>query len=95
MKQRLYIDTSVFGGYFDEQFSEHTKPLFDRLSNNEFIKMNLKNMKSNKKQKKFDAVIYMREQRDKLSDKLSKMTKLEIVEYFKLKALNTNIKPLG
>ena len=57
--------------------------------------MNLKNMKSNKKQKKFDAVIYMREQRDKLSNKLSKMTKLEIVEYFKLKALNTNIKPLG
>ena len=57
--------------------------------------MNLKNMKSNKKQKQFDAVIYMREQRDKLSNKLSKMTKLEIVEYFKLKALNTNIKPLG
>jgi len=57
--------------------------------------MNLKNMKSNKKQKQFDAIIYMREQRDKLSNKLSKMTKLEIVEYFKLKALNTNIKPLG
>ena len=37
MKQRLYIDTSVFGGYFDEEFSEHTKPLFERLSNNEFI----------------------------------------------------------
>jgi len=37
MKQRLYIDTSVFGGYFDEEFSEHTKPLFDRLSDNEFI----------------------------------------------------------
>lgn len=52
-------------------------------------------MKNTKKQKEFDAVIYMREQRDKLSDKLSKMTNLEIVEYFKLKALNTNIKPLG
>jgi len=23
MKQRVYIDTSVFGGYFDEEFSEH------------------------------------------------------------------------
>ena len=29
MKQRLYIDTSVFGGYFDEEFSEFTRPLFE------------------------------------------------------------------
>ena len=36
MKQRIYIDTSVFGGYFDEEFSNHTIPLFDRLKNNEF-----------------------------------------------------------
>ena len=36
MKQRIYIDTSVFGGYFDEEFAEHTIPLFDRLKNNEF-----------------------------------------------------------
>ncbi len=37
MKQRIYIDTSVFGGYFDEEFSEHTIPLFDRLRNEEFV----------------------------------------------------------
>ena len=37
MKQKLYIDTSVFGGYFDEEFSEHTTPLFDRIKNGEFI----------------------------------------------------------
>lgn len=37
MKQRIYIDTSVFGGYFDEEFSEHTMPLFDRIRNGEFI----------------------------------------------------------
>ncbi len=36
MKQRIYIDTSVFGGYFDEEFAEHTVPLFDRLKKNEF-----------------------------------------------------------
>jgi len=36
MKQRLYIDTSVFGGYFDEEFSEFTIPLFNRLQNGEF-----------------------------------------------------------
>ena len=36
MKQRLYFDTSVFGGYFDEEFSEFTKPLFERLQNGEF-----------------------------------------------------------
>ena len=37
MKPRLYLDTSVFGGYFDGEFSEHTIPLFERLRTNEFI----------------------------------------------------------
>ena len=36
MKQRVYIDTSVFGGYYDDEFAEHTRPLFNRLKNNEF-----------------------------------------------------------
>ncbi len=35
MKQRIYIDTSVVGGYFDEEFKVTTKMLFDRLVNNE------------------------------------------------------------
>jgi len=35
-KQRLYIDTSVFGGYYDEEFAEFTIPLFERLNNGEF-----------------------------------------------------------
>lgn len=37
MKQRIYIYTSVFGGYFDDEFAEHTIPLFGRLMNDEFI----------------------------------------------------------
>ncbi len=36
-KQRIYIDTSVFGGYFDSEFEEFTKPLFDRIKKGEFI----------------------------------------------------------
>lgn len=36
MKQRIYIDTSVFGGYFDEEFAEHTIPLFNQLKGNKF-----------------------------------------------------------
>ena len=36
MKQRIYIDTSVFGGFFDKEFAEHTIPLFERIKNNEF-----------------------------------------------------------
>ncbi|MGB7207199.1 MAG: hypothetical protein WBD27_00930 [Pyrinomonadaceae bacterium] len=35
MKQRIYIDTSVVGGYFDEEFKEATSKLFDRLEDNE------------------------------------------------------------
>lgn len=37
MKQRIYIDTSIVGGYFDEEFKEVTIKLFDRLQNNEII----------------------------------------------------------
>ena len=37
MKQRLYLDTSVFGGHFDEEFAEFTIPLFERLDKGEFI----------------------------------------------------------
>jgi len=36
-KQRLYLDTSVFGGYFDGEFEEFTKPLFERINEGEFI----------------------------------------------------------
>ena len=52
---------------------------------------NLKNMKTTEKQ--FDAVKFMRQQRDELSEKLSKMTKLEIIEYFKNRKTETTIKP--
>ncbi len=39
---------------------------------------------TNKKtEKQFDAVKFMRQQRDRLSKKLSKMTNAEIIEYFK------------
>ena len=37
MKQRIYIDTSVVGGYFDEEFNEVTQGLFKRLENGEVV----------------------------------------------------------
>jgi predicted nucleic acid-binding protein len=37
MKQRIYIDTSLVGGYFDEEFKEATIKLFERLNNNEVV----------------------------------------------------------
>jgi predicted nucleic acid-binding protein len=37
VNQRIYIDTSVFGGYFDEEFKEHTIPLFNRVKGGEFV----------------------------------------------------------
>jgi len=37
MKQRIYIDTSVIGGYFDEEFELATKGLFKRLEDKEVI----------------------------------------------------------
>ena len=37
MRQRIYIDTSVFGGHFDDEFKEHTIPLFERIKAGEFV----------------------------------------------------------
>lgn len=37
MKQKIYIDTSVVGGFFDDEFKEATIMLFERLDNNEVI----------------------------------------------------------
>lgn len=36
MKQRIYIDTSVIGGYFDTEFEKASKALFKRIINKEF-----------------------------------------------------------
>lgn len=44
-------------------------------------------------EKQFDAVKYMRQQREKLSEKLAKMSKAEIVEYFRKRKLETQTKP--
>jgi predicted nucleic acid-binding protein len=35
MKQRIYIDTSVVGGFFDDEFSADTIPFFDRVRKGE------------------------------------------------------------
>ncbi len=32
MKTRFYIDTSVFGGYYDTEFEDFTKLLFDKIT---------------------------------------------------------------
>lgn len=44
-------------------------------------------------EKKFNAVEFMREQRNKLSERLSKMTKEEILEYFKKRNLKATVRP--
>ena len=37
MKQRIYIDTPVVGGYFDDEFSVDTILFFERIKNGEII----------------------------------------------------------
>ena len=36
MRQKIYIDTSVIGGYFDDEFEFASKKLFDRIINKDF-----------------------------------------------------------
>ncbi len=35
MIKRIYIDTSVFGGYFDKEFDTETKPFFEKVIKDE------------------------------------------------------------
>jgi predicted nucleic acid-binding protein len=37
MKQRIYIDTSVIGGFYDTEFEIPTKQLFERIANRDFV----------------------------------------------------------
>jgi len=37
MKLRVYIDTSVVGGYFDDEFEDVTKLFFDRIFKKDFL----------------------------------------------------------
>ena len=37
MKPRVYIDTSVIGGYFDDEFSKWSKKLIEQVFNGEII----------------------------------------------------------
>jgi len=46
-----------------------------------------------KTKKEFDAVQFMREQRNSLSEKLSRMTKSEIVAYFRKGHLKHHVRP--
>jgi predicted nucleic acid-binding protein len=39
MVAKIYIDTSIVGGYFDDEFSSDTQALFKRLENKEIIFM--------------------------------------------------------
>ena len=36
-QQRIYIDTSIVGGFFDEEFEKETKQLFKRLENKDVV----------------------------------------------------------
>jgi len=36
MKQRIYIDTSVIGGYYDAEFETATRHLFSRIADKEY-----------------------------------------------------------
>jgi predicted nucleic acid-binding protein len=37
MKTRIYIDTSVIGGYYDEEFKDATRAFFERFKRGEII----------------------------------------------------------
>jgi hypothetical protein len=35
--QRIYVDTSVFGGYYEQEFEIHSKLLFQKIMKGDII----------------------------------------------------------
>jgi predicted nucleic acid-binding protein len=64
MISRIYIDTSIVGGYFDDEFSVDTKALFKRLEDGEIIFM-ISSVLSQELQKAPEAVQKLLGQYDK------------------------------
>lgn len=58
-KQRIYLDTSVFGGLYDEEFNEYTEPLFERIRKSEFeiIHSNVTELELEKAPEKIKAAL--------------------------------------
>lgn len=44
-------------------------------------------------EKQFDAVGFMRQQRERLNEKLATMTKAEIIAYFKRRQIEATVRP--
>jgi predicted nucleic acid-binding protein len=64
MVARIYIDTSIVGGYFDEEFAADTWALFERLKNREVTFV----ISSVLKQELVNAPEHVRELLDKYDD---------------------------
>jgi predicted nucleic acid-binding protein len=99
MKQRIYIDTSVIGGYFDTEFENATRQLFSRIVAKEydvyFSEINeaelqnapqqVKDMKPEvKKEKEFDTVAFFRSVKEKMAKASEGMSLQEKREYWRL-----------
>ena len=82
---RIHLHISVVGRYYDEEFQEFTRPLLNQmdLSINNWTFAFQENWWTMKTKKKFDVVEMARDAKDKLGEKLSNMTKKQVVDYFK------------
>ena len=71
--ERLYLDTSVFGGYFEPEFELWTKLLIDKIIKG--------NMKTTKTKKEKSAILQLRNIRDKIGLDIQDMTFEQLKKY--------------
>ena len=74
-KLLIYIDTSVIGGYFDDEFNVDTRLLLTRFYMEGGVLW--------KPRKKFDSVKMMRDIRDKVNADIKNMSSEQILDYIK------------
>ena len=72
-RQRIYIDTSIVGGFFDKTFETETKLFFKRIKNNEFDCLEIKEKIQTKVYEKTKDITF-----PKLNDYLDKSLENDI-----------------
>ncbi len=81
---RVYMDTSVFGEYYDEEFVEGSRRFFACIIvTAETSPMHGRRLKMSGKPKAFDCVEMKRRIQEKICEETKDLTSYELIAYFR------------
>jgi len=80
-KTRIYIDTSIVGGFFDKEFAAETRMLFEKLKNSNTVFV-ISDVLKNELPENFSCLEMKRQIQAKIYAEIKDMTTEERIAYF-------------